>query len=232
MSPVKSHYVSPSALSEFRKCPKCFYIDRNEKLKRPRGAFPTLPGGIDRILKSYFDVHRADGTLPPEIRDALPDGTKLYADTEKLKAMRNARYPLLKMTIGNVTLAGGLDELLVRADGAVSPFDYKTKGNVITEDKDPFEYYRMQLNDYGLMLKTQGFTITGKGYLGYWSPSEARNGKQETLVFMRCQVFEMDMDLDAATDEVVAAGKLLDEHRLPESSPSCDWCAWIANRIG
>lgn len=263
---MADHYVSPSALGEFRKCRRCFFMDRNLKIKRPRGAFPTLPDGIDRALKTYFDAYRAGGNLPPEIERDVPDGTTLFKDMAQLTAMRNARKPLLTTTIGNVKLVGGLDELLVGPDGAVSPFDYKTKGAVIKDDADPFNYYRMQLNDYGLLLEAFGMTLSGKGYLGYWSPEKAEsldrspcdcvkypsdtshhvlcldreNKEQEagladpnrygTMMAMFCQVFSMDLDLEAAQVEVLEAGACLDGE-LPDASPECETCAFIVSYV-
>ena len=234
---MSAHYVSPSALTEFRKCPKCFWIDRNKKIKKPRGAFPTLPGGFDRILKAYFDGHRAAGTLPTEIADALPgdgEGCTLFKDTVKLTAMRNALRPLLTVEIGNVKLVGGIDDLIVGPHGHVYPFDYKTKGRLIKDEEDPFQYYRMQLNDYGLLLEAHGLTIGGAGFLGYWSPLHVVVGhdggdRYETITAMKCQVFSMTLDLEAARAEVIAAGKCLDGD-LPPSAPSCETCQFIAAR--
>ena len=233
---MSAHYVSPSALTEFRKCPKCFWIDRNKKIKKPRGAFPTLPGGMDRVLKAYFDGHRAKQTLPPEIAHVMPISTILYPDIEKLKLMRNALRPLLACAIGHVKLVGGIDDLLVDAQGRVSVFDYKTKGNLIKDDKDPFEYYRMQMNDYGLLLEAGGFTLTGIAYLGYWSPAQVIAGPDvaevegnQTGVAMNCQVFSMKIDTQVAINEVVAAGKCLDGE-LPPSAPGCETCQFLAAR--
>ena len=62
--------VSPSSLAIInpdlgQECPRCFWHDRWDKKKhkadqptacaRPRGIFPSLPGGIDRILKTMAD---------------------------------------------------------------------------------------------------------------------------------------------------------------------------------
>ena len=232
---MTQHYVSPSALSEFRRCRRCFWLDRNRKIKKPRGAFPTLPGGIDRILKVYFDRHRAVGMLPPELVGAVPAGTTLYPDMTRLTGMRDAwKHPTLTMMIGQVKLGGGIDDLLVAANGAVSPFDFKTKGAAISDNADPFEYYRMQLNDYGLLLQAAKFQLTGAGYLGYWSPMNVAvrtntRPSNKTGMWMTCQVFSMDLDLEAARTEIVEAGACLDGP-LPPSETTCDMCAFIALR--
>src|SRR3989344_3937655 len=58
--------LSPSTgLNLFRDCPRCFWLHYNKNVHRPRGIFPSLPGGMDLVLKDYFDQFR--GSLPPEL---------------------------------------------------------------------------------------------------------------------------------------------------------------------
>ena len=52
---TKGYKLSPSALNLFLNCPKCFWLDRNKGKKRPRGIYPSLPGGMDAVIKNYFD---------------------------------------------------------------------------------------------------------------------------------------------------------------------------------
>ena len=47
--------LSPSALNLFLECAKCFWLEKNRGIHRPAGAFPSLPGGMDAVLKKYFD---------------------------------------------------------------------------------------------------------------------------------------------------------------------------------
>ena len=47
--------LSPSSLSLLSDCPRCFWLQLNKGVKRPEGIFPSLPSGIDRILKDHFD---------------------------------------------------------------------------------------------------------------------------------------------------------------------------------
>lgn len=55
--------LSASTLKLFQECPRCFWLRINRKLERPRGPFPSLPSGINRVLKSYFERYRAQGLL-------------------------------------------------------------------------------------------------------------------------------------------------------------------------
>jgi len=82
MKPIK---LSPSKLNEFNACSRCFYDAYTLGIKKPRGIFPSLPGGLDRVLKVYFDKFR--GTLPPELKGKLPGA--LMTDMEKMNKWRN-----------------------------------------------------------------------------------------------------------------------------------------------
>ena len=48
----KQVYLSPSALNVFNDCPRCFWLDKNKRMKQPRGIFPSLPSGMDKVLKA------------------------------------------------------------------------------------------------------------------------------------------------------------------------------------
>ena len=93
----------------------------------------------------------------------------------------------------------------------------------------------MQINHYGLLLSESGIVITGRGYLGYWSPLNVIIGENSSFyndvtgLWMKCQVFSMDIDLQSARDEVIAAGVCLDG-QLPESSKECEMCEFILKR--
>jgi hypothetical protein len=79
--------LSPSSLKLFKECPRCFWIQFNKGIKRPNGAFPTLPSGMDRILKNHFDSFRDKGLLPPELQKL--EGVKLFDDVKLLEVWRN-----------------------------------------------------------------------------------------------------------------------------------------------
>ena len=51
-------------------------------------GFPTLPGGMDKILKVHFDKFRDKGELPPELcNNGECLNLKLFDDVELLKAV-------------------------------------------------------------------------------------------------------------------------------------------------
>jgi len=79
--------LSPSKLNLFLDCPLCFWLEVNKGVKRPAGVFPSLPGGMDLVLKKYYDRFR--GGLPPELIGRV--NGKLLADEDLIKRFRNWR---------------------------------------------------------------------------------------------------------------------------------------------
>src|SRR3989344_4511673 len=46
-----TYKFSPSSLSLLKDCPRCFWLNFNKNIKRPDSIFPSLPSGMDKILK-------------------------------------------------------------------------------------------------------------------------------------------------------------------------------------
>ena len=63
--------LSPTSLNLYLECPRCFWLHFNKKIRRPSGPFPSLPGGMDQVLKIYFDEYRGTEILPPIVAEKL-----------------------------------------------------------------------------------------------------------------------------------------------------------------
>lgn len=164
---------SNSTLGIYEDCPRCFWLVQNHKeLKHPRGPFPSLPGGVDRVLKDYFDNHTMNGTLPPEMVSLV--GAAPYPNRERMKHWRNWRNLVVEID-GIALLSGGLDEIIVWEDGICSPYDYKTRGAPPVEGASE-DYYGSQLDIYHLLIEEgckdgdAKLQCNGDGYLGYYWP--------------------------------------------------------------
>lgn len=81
--PNRKIMLSPSTLNLYLECPRCFWLDKIKGIKRPRGIFPSLPSGMDLVIKNYFDKYRLKGELPEEIKNKIKG--KLFPDMETLK---------------------------------------------------------------------------------------------------------------------------------------------------
>ncbi len=218
---MKSFKLSPSALHLFLDCPRCFWLEKNKNIKRPRGIFPSLPGGMDRVIKNYFDAYRKKKALPPELQ--IPDfhGAELFEDQKQLDLWREWRTGLIYKSPDGSQLSGALDELMVKS-GKYIPFDYKTKGSPATEES-AVKYYQHQLDSYALMLEANGLHTWDYGFLLYFSP---KGVKERGQVEFEIQPIRISLDPKRAKKMFEDALALLNAE-LPSSLPTCEYCAWL-----
>lgn len=233
---MRAFKLSPSSVMSFKRCAKCFWLEKIAKNKPPRGIFPSLPSGMDRIIKVYMDEHRAEGILPNELD--LP-GYKLFPDQNKLNAWRNWRSGLTgKLSGGQGTLIGAFDDLLVSPEGLYVPFDYKTKGTP-AEDGYAAKYYQIQVDLYALMLISNGLKADDHAIFSYWSPTKVEGGINNYspgkvgymggMVQFNTQTIKISLDLSGAV-KIVAAALACLNGKEPDPSPDCELCAYVNKR--
>jgi hypothetical protein len=218
---MKSIRLSPSAINVFLECPKCFWMDKVQNIKRPRGIFPSLPSGMDREIKIHFDKFRMLGTLPQELSGPDFVGVRLFDDQELLEKWRSWRTGLVFRDEDGSELSGALDDLLVLKDQFI-PFDYKTKGSPTTEE-DAIKYYSNQMDCYALLLDANKLKTTGFAFLLYYSPKGiTENG----AVTFQVQPIKIKTDPSRALATVRKAVALL-KGPCPKSSARCEYCLWL-----
>ena len=220
--------LSPSALNLFLECPKCFWLEKNRKIHRPSGAFPSLPSGIDSVLKKYFDKFRSAGKLPPEI-DGKVEG-KLLDDLKFLREwrinMKGIRWFDEKL---DAELMGALDDCLV-IDDCYVPVDYKTRGWAAKEDSHT--YYQNQLNCYVFLLEKNGYKTKDFAYLLFYSPKEVLDNLAAkppsdglTAVLFNVEPRKVEVNPEAAYKVFKSALKTL-RGPQPAAHSSCKFCSW------
>jgi hypothetical protein len=212
--------LSPSTLNLFLECRKCFWLGQVKGVHRPRGIFPSLPGGMDGLIKKYFDKYRVQVKLPPEI-DGKVDGL-LMADLDLLNKWRSWRTGLIyRDPDSGAILSGALDDLLVDPGKQVfMPFDYKTRGYALKEDSSSF--YQNQLNCYSLMLDANGLKSAGFGYLCYYIPTDVSEDGQ---VKFEVTVKKMNVSSEDAKKVFESAQELINGP-MPKSHGVCQYCSW------
>ena len=76
--------LSASTLKLYLECPRCFWLHLNKRIERPRGPFPSLPSGMDRVLKGYFETYRKTAyviyydPLDGALHDGFPFGIAIH----------------------------------------------------------------------------------------------------------------------------------------------------------
>jgi len=167
--------LSPSALWLYQDCKKCFWQHHNEKKRRPSGIFPSLPSGMDKVLKNYFDSFRPN-RIPPEIKET---GAKLFVDMEKLKVWRNNFKGIQWIDPkSGALLRGAVDDILEK-NGKLIVLDYKTRGYPLKDDTHL--HYQKQIDIYNFLLRANGYKTENYGYLLFYHPKHA--GDKKTVTF-------------------------------------------------
>ncbi|MBD3282317.1 MAG: hypothetical protein GF387_01795 [Candidatus Portnoybacteria bacterium] len=219
----KSLKLSPSTLNLFLECPRCFWLHINERIHRPRGPFPSLPGGMDDVIKVYFDKYRDQEKLPPEIEGKVEG--HLFPDTKLLNKWRDWRTGLEYTNEAlETTLFGALDDCLETEENKEKkyiPLDYKTRGYPPKEG-DSEKYYGNQLSCYSLLLEKNGYPTTGFGYLVYYYPKKV---KEKGSVSFHVKTIKIKADPEEAAKTVKDAIKLL-HGPIPSHHSECEYCIW------
>ncbi|PJE50498.1 MAG: hypothetical protein COV29_03765 [Candidatus Yanofskybacteria bacterium CG10_big_fil_rev_8_21_14_0_10_36_16] len=245
--------LSPtSGLNLYRDCPRCFWLAYNKSVHRPRGIFPSLPGGMDLVIKDYFDQYRGtkntkgqahsassgqvhsassgqaslfeETNLPPELEGKVEG--KLMPDLKLMNEWRNWRTGLVyKDDKLNAELFGALDDCMITEDGKYYiPLDYKTRGSAPREG-DSERYYQTQLDSYGLLLESNGYPVANFAYLVYYYPEEVNRGG---IVSFNVKPVKIMIDHERVRKLFEDAVNFLRNDPLPEhhSRSECEFCVW------
>ena len=208
--------LSPSALNLMEECQRCFWLVQHKVWARPNGIFPSLPSGMDGILKIHFDNFMRKGLLPPELKDnGDTKGMLLFNDEELLKIWRsNFKGIQWEDTKGNI-LRGAVDNILKKGKKLIV-LDYKTRGYALKEDTH--EHYQNQIDIYNFLLRKNKHETEDYAFLLFYHPKEV---KETGEVIFNTDLKKMKVNIKNAEKIWNTAIKMLNED-CPKKS--CDWC--------
>ena len=212
--------LSPSSLNAFRACARCFWMDVHGKAP-PAGPFPSLPGGIDIILKAYYDKHRP--ALPPILKGKLD--LKLVDQT---LADRIRKYIYWNDETTGAALRGKMDDCFVDKTGALVVMDNKTRGFPLKETAESAELddiYAFQLDAYAFLLKQNGHTVSDTGYLVYYIPEPTDD--IEKGVKFGVHIKKLKLDPDRVPKVFRNAVKAAQQAKPPAQHEECELCHWL-----
>ena len=208
--------LSPSSINLFKDCPRCFWNHFNNK-PRPAGIFPSLPSGMDKILKIHFDFFMEKQQLPPELKQ-LKD-YKLFDNKELLELWRN-NFKGIQYTHNNVLIRGAVDNILVKGTKLVV-LDYKTRGFPLKEDTH--EHYIDQLNIYNFLLRKNNYQTEDYAYLLFYHPNKVLENGDFTF---HAELIKIPINTDEAEILINEAIECLSKDQ-PESDIDCEFCKYI-----
>ena len=216
---MKTFKLSPSSLKLMNDCPRCFWLAQNKIWKRPQGIFPSLPNGMDRILKTHFDSFMEKGTLPPELSEnGDSNGFKLFDNAELLKVWRNNFKGISWSNENGDNLHGAVDNIMVNGKKLIV-LDYKTRGYPLKENTASLN--QNQLDIYNFLLRKNNHETEDFAFLLYYVPKEVTETGE---VIFDTTLVKMNIDVKNAENLFSNAINLLNSG-CPEKG--CEWCSLI-----
>ena len=207
--------ISPSSINLMLECPRCFWLQIVKGIKRPDSIFPSLPSGMDKILKEHFDRFMKKNELPLEIREECK-GYGLFNDKPLLDLWRNNFKGIeYKDPESGILLHGAIDNLLVK-NGKLVVLDYKTRGFPLKEDTH--EHYQVQMDLYNFLLRKNGCKTEDYTYLLFYYPKEVLETGE--VIF---DTKLIKIKTSAENGEKIFK-KSIDVINGEEPKDSCEWC--------
>jgi len=207
----KKTWLSHSGVEGMNRCKRCFYLQYNYKIYHPEGIQSRLANRFDTVLKSYFDIFRKKGTLPPFVADTL-EGKLQNPFKETYFHTVNEQYGFY----------GKLDECLVLKEKYI-PVDFKTSSSDPRE-KDILNAYQNQIDAYAFLLQQNRKEPAGYGFLIFFYPdlaTEIKNGFP-----MINHIVRLDAHPELVNDRIKKAVEVL-QGPLPEPNEDCAFCSWF-----
>jgi hypothetical protein len=204
-----------------RECPRCFWLAMHKIWKRPSGIFPSLPNGMDKILKEHFDKFMKKGQMPPELCEKNRcDNLRLFDEENLLNQWRN-NFKGIEWTDndGNM-LRGAVDNILVNKDSEkLIVLDYKTRGFPLKEDSHT--YYQLQLDLYNFLLRMNDYETESFAFLLFYIPKEV---KENGEILFDTELIKMNVSVESGKKAYEGAIELLNG---PCPNENCEWCKSI-----
>ena len=210
---------SPSSLSLLKECPRCFWLRFNKEITRPASIFPSLPSGMDKILKLHFDSFMEKDMLPPELKKLNGD-VKLFSNKELLALWRNNRKGLQWLDEKGNLLRGAIDNLLQRNEKLIV-LDYKTRGFPIKEDTH--HHYKDQMDIYNFLLRKNGYKTEDYSYLLFYHPKQINENGD---AIFHTDLIKMEVSVHNAEKILTEALKVLDGD-MAQPHKDCGFCSWV-----
>ncbi|MEM4282541.1 MAG: PD-(D/E)XK nuclease family protein [Candidatus Woesearchaeota archaeon] len=211
-----------STLNILDECPRCFWLHFKKGIVRPRGAFPTLPSGIDRIIKEHFDSFRSKNELPPMLAQ-LKGKANLFKEYSLLSVWRNNLKGLNWKDDKGSVIKGAIDDLLI-VDDKLVVLDFKTRGSAAKENT--IDYYLPQLSIYNFLLRNNGHKTHDYAYLLFLHPEGILSSNEKTSIAFHSDLRKVEIKADDAVALIKRAYQIL-EGGIPKQSESCEYCRYV-----
>ncbi len=226
----KPFKISRSGIESFVNCPCCFYLNNRLGIKQPNCPPFNINKAVDTLLKKEFDIHRADKTTHPLMKqygiDAVPFQHEMMDEwRENFKGVRYLHEPT------NLLITGAVDDIWINKKKELIVVDYKAtaKESEVNLDAEWQDGYKRQMEIYQWLLRQNGFKVSDIGYFVYCNgrtDRKAFDGKVEFDIVVLPYTGKDDW-IEA---ELVKIKKCLNRAKMPKETIDCEFCGYAKER--
>jgi hypothetical protein len=220
--------LSRSKIELYLDCPRCFYEDVVNGIKRPGGPPFTLNIAVDSLLKAEFDKYRAVQQAHPLFGtvglEAIP-----HADARLGKWRHNFTGVRWQDEETGWTFYGAIDDLWRAPDGRMLVADYKAtakRDELKAEGLHPA--YKRQMEMYQFLVSKQGFEVSDTGWFVYANGIGTADAFEDVLRF-RTKLIPYVGDRSWVLEKFREAVRSL-SGPAPAPDEECEWCRFAAAR--
>jgi len=215
--------LSRSKLELFLDCPRCFWLDMKNGVKRPPPAPYTINSAIDGLLKKEFDVCRENGTAHHLIKKY-----NLNLIPYKCKEINTWRTNFTGVQFHHKAtdflVFGAVDDVWVNPQEELIVVDYKATG---ANQHQIYPQYKRQMEVYQWLLTQNGFKVSKTGYF-LFAQVNKNNGFEEGNLCFDLTIEPLEGDISWVEDALANAKKAL-SRPIPAPGPECIYCQFVRN---
>ena len=230
--------LSRSKIDLFIECPRCFWLDVKQGIKRPPPPPYTINSAIDYLLKQEFDIYRGKGTPHPIMVknniDAIPyKHEKMNEWRHNFTGVRYHHKPT------DFLVTGAVDDVWVNPKGELIVVDYKSTG---ANQHKIHDSYKRQMDIYQWLLRQNGFDVSKTGYFVFARVSKAGGfrsarlepgeGGGEAVLAFDIFVEPLEGDDSWVAASLKDARETYDQDKPPKPSPVCEYCRYRGAAAG
>jgi CRISPR/Cas system-associated exonuclease Cas4 (RecB family) len=228
----KIKVISRSMIDLYCECPRCFFLNFVEGIKRPPGYPFTLNAAVDKLTKMEFDHYRNLQISHPKCSS---EGLSVIPLEHPLMGSWRNNFRGVRTVKRGRIISGVVDDIWENTEsGNWHVVDYKAtaKKDPVTE-LDPnaphHDAYKRQLEVYSWLLAENGLPVDKTAYLYYSTGNNTLPNFNDNLQF-ETHIIAVSLDWNWVDPTLNAMIDLIDEVDPPAASKDCNYCNYFEKR--
>ena len=221
--------ITPVKLKLMEECPRCFWLETVDSIKRPKDSFPSAPAGLRWQMARHFDRYRKREELPPELKELEERGFSLYREEELLKPWRTPSKGIqFTDEVSDVLISASLDDVVLDIEGRMIPTKYRARGFPLKKPDSQIEHTQIYMDMYNYLLRENGYPTDDYGFLLVFYPVNLSKGGNSMR--LKSELVVVDSMPSRAMDLIERAKEIINLKNAPASDPNCKYCQYSLDR--